>query len=167
MSEYTIKKGKRDSGWQINLFLPSLIEGTFRLHENTLYSTKGMEERAATSFSKIVGFSNLLTGTKDSARIAYRCVNNAYHSIYTYVHDNSKDYVLSNPGKFICDINVEEDVYFRLEDTDYAYIFQINEIKVIHPKSKKKMGIRYQNYPYFELADMPAMKDMNYTINFK
>jgi hypothetical protein len=168
MAEYLIKENATSaSGIHVNLFLPSIIEGTFKLHDNTLYSTVGMSDRAATSINKIVGFTDLLTGGKDSARFGYKCVNNAYHKIYTYVHDNSKDYVLSNPAKFICDIEAGDEVYFRLEDKNYEYVFQINDIVVVHPKSKKKMSVRYQNYPYFQLADSPAMHDMNYSVTRK
>ena len=166
--EYIIPKGKNyPKGLHFYLFPKKVISGTFILSKSALYSNKGLDERSFTSWNKITGLTNLLTFGKDSGRLAYRCINNSYFQIGSYIHDRGGYNVINNPARIITTVEPEEECYFRLEELDYGYQFNVNDAVLLHPKSTKSSILRYRNIPYIQYGDAPALQDTKIIINFK
>ncbi len=160
MATYVIEKDNHSSGFGIG-FLGNDVRFTASLDSTCLYDVSKWEDKDKKDINKLYGFTNGLSD-KHSARFGWRCIDNSYFEIVTYIHDGG-DFI---PGSEVVLGKAYPGVEFkcRLRNIGKLYIFNFNNVEEKISKTTNPSWIRLQLKFYFG-GNNPAPHTMFCFIN--
>jgi hypothetical protein len=162
MGLYHIQKGDHYSNGGIGITVSNTLTFSAMLDESCLYSTEGWDEKDKLDINKLIGFTNGLSQA-DSARFGWRCIDNQYFQIVTYVHDGGA--FVPGSEKILGIVFPKETFGGKLRNIGKTYIFNFNNGPGVVVSKKASPGwIKFLLKFYFGGTNV-AQHDMFAIIN--
>jgi hypothetical protein len=162
MGLYHIQKGDHYSNGGLGITMSNTLTFSARLEESCLYSTDGWDERDKLDINKLIGFTNALSQS-DSARFGWRCIDNKYFQITTYIHDGGA--FVPGSEKILGTVVPGQPFNGKLRNAGKTYIFNFNNgPDVVVPKKASPGWIKCILKFYFG-GNNAAPQDMFAIIN--
>jgi hypothetical protein len=139
---YFIKKGNHFCSHTFRFFRDDILEFAAKFDESAIYDNGSDYEQS--DINKLFGFIDCGSAVhENSARFGWRWYGNRLE-IFAYCYNNG----IRN-DKFITSINIGQEYNYKITATSTYYVFEVDGLSVVMPRSCNESYKKEYLYPYF------------------